>query len=88
MTENSLFLPRYQTSAVTLVLQAFQLGHGEEVSVETAIRNVFSKFIFCNLIFAVSCAPQVYIHCKLVAWDPDALDETNKACHYKKESMR
>nr|XP_040027237.1 zona pellucida sperm-binding protein 3-like [Gasterosteus aculeatus aculeatus] len=60
MTENSLFLPRYQTSAVTLVLQAFQLGHGEEV----------------------------YIHCKLVAWDPDALDETNKACHYKKESMR
>ncbi|KAM8851395.1 zona pellucida glycoprotein 3f, tandem duplicate 2 isoform 2-T4 [Spinachia spinachia] len=60
LTENAQFLPRYQSSAVVLLLQAFQLGVGEEV----------------------------YIHCKLVAWDPEALDETKKACHYKKESMR
>uniref|UniRef100_A0A8C2Z3T0 ZP domain-containing protein n=1 Tax=Cyclopterus lumpus TaxID=8103 RepID=A0A8C2Z3T0_CYCLU len=55
---NSMFLPRYQSSAVTLYLQAFQLGFGEEV----------------------------YIHCKLVAWDPEVFDEGKKACHYKKES--
>lgn len=32
--------------------------------------------------------PQVYIHCKLVAWDPDGLNENKKACHYVKESGR
>ncbi|XP_075954527.1 zona pellucida sperm-binding protein 3-like [Anarhichas minor] len=55
---NSKFLPRYQSSALTLLLQAFQLRFGNEV----------------------------YIHCKLIAWDPDVLDAGKKACHYKKES--
>ncbi|XP_077413297.1 zona pellucida sperm-binding protein 3-like [Vanacampus margaritifer] len=31
---------------------------------------------------------KVYIHCKLVAWDPDVLDETKKACQYSKENGR
>nr|XP_020460200.1 uncharacterized protein LOC109962653 [Monopterus albus] len=29
---------------------------------------------------------EVYIHCKLVAWNPDALDESKKVCHYVKET--
>ncbi|XP_054452303.1 zona pellucida sperm-binding protein 3-like [Anoplopoma fimbria] len=28
---------------------------------------------------------EVFIHCKLVAWDPNGLDNTKKACHYVKE---
>ncbi|XP_056453011.1 zona pellucida sperm-binding protein 3-like isoform X1 [Gadus chalcogrammus] len=30
--------------------------------------------------------PQVYINCKLVAWDPEALSEERKACNYVKET--
>jgi hypothetical protein len=32
--------------------------------------------------------PQVYINCKLVAWDPEALSEERKACNYVKETGR
>lgn len=31
-----------------------------------------------------SSPQQVFIHCKLVAWDPTGLDKTKKACHYDK----
>ncbi|XP_028283705.1 uncharacterized protein LOC114450014 [Parambassis ranga] len=31
---------------------------------------------------------EMYIHCKLVVWDPEGLDETKKACHYVKENER
>ncbi|XP_028987880.1 zona pellucida glycoprotein 3f, tandem duplicate 2 [Betta splendens] len=31
---------------------------------------------------------KVYIHCKLVAWDPEDFNESKKACHYVKESRR
>ncbi|XP_023277621.1 uncharacterized protein LOC111666511 [Seriola lalandi dorsalis] len=55
---NSMFLPRYHSSAIILYLQSFKYGLGEEV----------------------------YIHCKLVAWDPEVLDESKKACHYVKEN--
>ncbi|XP_076018232.1 zona pellucida sperm-binding protein 3-like [Genypterus blacodes] len=55
---NSRFLPRYHTSALTVYLQSFKFGLGEEV----------------------------YIHCKLVAWDPEVLTENRKACHYLKEN--
>ncbi|XP_040911278.1 zona pellucida glycoprotein 3f, tandem duplicate 2 [Toxotes jaculatrix] len=57
---NSVFLPRYHSSALILYLQSFKFGLGEEV----------------------------YVHCKLVAWDPEVLDETKKACHYVKENGR
>ncbi|KAM6918255.1 zona pellucida glycoprotein 3f, tandem duplicate 2 [Xenentodon cancila] len=52
---NSMFLPRYHSSAIILYLQSFTFGIGGEV----------------------------YIHCNLVVWDQDALDETKKACHVK-----
>ncbi|KAL3054744.1 hypothetical protein OYC64_017639 [Pagothenia borchgrevinki] len=57
---NSRFLPRYHSSAITLYLQSFKFGLGEEV----------------------------YIHCKLLAWDPEVLSESKKACHYVKENDR
>uniref|UniRef100_UPI0037E96DC7 zona pellucida sperm-binding protein 3-like n=1 Tax=Semicossyphus pulcher TaxID=241346 RepID=UPI0037E96DC7 len=60
MTGNSVFLPRYHSSAVILYLQSFKFGPGEEV----------------------------YIHCKLVAWDPQVLDESKKTCHYVQQNMR
>ncbi|KAK1898747.1 Zona pellucida sperm-binding protein 3 [Dissostichus eleginoides] len=31
---------------------------------------------------------EVYIHCKLLAWDPEVLSESKKACHYVKENER
>ncbi|KAK5935773.1 hypothetical protein CgunFtcFv8_021106 [Champsocephalus gunnari] len=57
---NSRFLQRYHSSAITLYLQSFKFGLGEEV----------------------------YIHCKLLAWDPEVLSESKKACHYVKENER
>ncbi|KAI4796144.1 hypothetical protein KUCAC02_029420 [Chaenocephalus aceratus] len=33
-------------------------------------------------------ARRVYIHCKLLAWDPEVLSESKKACHYVKENER
>ncbi|XP_071368783.1 zona pellucida sperm-binding protein 3-like [Centroberyx affinis] len=38
--------------------------------------------------FKFHLGEEVYIHCKLVAWDPDVLDQSKKACHYVKESGR
>ncbi|XP_051257671.1 zona pellucida sperm-binding protein 3-like [Dicentrarchus labrax] len=35
--------------------------------------------------FRFGLGEEVFIHCKLVAWDPIGLDNTNKACHYNKE---
>ncbi|KAM6989366.1 zona pellucida glycoprotein 3f, tandem duplicate 2 isoform 2-T2 [Tautogolabrus adspersus] len=60
MVGNSVFLPRYHSSALILYLQSFKFGLGQEV----------------------------YIHCKLVAWDPQVLDESKKACQYVKQDMR
>ncbi|XP_074506436.1 zona pellucida sperm-binding protein 3-like isoform X1 [Sebastes fasciatus] len=57
---NSVFLPRYHSSALILHLQSFKFGLGEEV----------------------------YIHCKLVAWDPEDVDQSKKTCHYIKENER
>ncbi|XP_032388313.1 zona pellucida sperm-binding protein 3 [Etheostoma spectabile] len=60
MKTNSVFLPRYHSSALILSLQSFKFGLGKEV----------------------------YIHCKLVAWDPEVFDESKKACQYVKENRR
>ncbi|XP_036375381.1 zona pellucida sperm-binding protein 3-like [Megalops cyprinoides] len=35
--------------------------------------------------FKFALGEDVYIHCKLVAWDPQSLDSSKKACHYSKE---
>ncbi|XP_040027230.2 zona pellucida sperm-binding protein 3 [Gasterosteus aculeatus] len=35
--------------------------------------------------FRFGLGQEVFIHCKLVAWDPNGLDSTKKACHYVKE---
>ncbi|XP_033837829.1 zona pellucida glycoprotein 3f, tandem duplicate 2 [Periophthalmus magnuspinnatus] len=36
--------------------------------------------------FRFGLGKELYIHCKLVVWDPDHLDRTKKACHYSKKS--
>ncbi|XP_068196774.1 zona pellucida glycoprotein 3f, tandem duplicate 2 [Antennarius striatus] len=38
--------------------------------------------------FKFPLGDEVYIHCKLVAWDPGALHEGRKVCHYLKEAGR
>ncbi|KAK7945135.1 hypothetical protein WMY93_000863 [Mugilogobius chulae] len=38
--------------------------------------------------FRFGLGQEVYIHCKLVAWDPDLLDTTKKACYYSKTKER
>uniref|UniRef100_A0A8C2Z3V2 Zona pellucida glycoprotein 3f, tandem duplicate 1 n=1 Tax=Cyclopterus lumpus TaxID=8103 RepID=A0A8C2Z3V2_CYCLU len=35
--------------------------------------------------FRFGLGEEVFIHCKLMAWDPNSLDNTKKACHYVKE---
>uniref|UniRef100_UPI003AAE17BA zona pellucida sperm-binding protein 3-like n=1 Tax=Centroberyx gerrardi TaxID=166262 RepID=UPI003AAE17BA len=35
--------------------------------------------------FKFALGEEVFIHCKLVAWDPSGLDNSKKACHYVKE---
>ncbi|KAJ8387636.1 hypothetical protein AAFF_G00151860 [Aldrovandia affinis] len=35
--------------------------------------------------FRFGLGKEVYLHCKLVAWDPQSLDKGKKACHYNKE---
>ncbi|KAI7809410.1 putative protein with a zona pellucida-like domain [Triplophysa rosa] len=34
--------------------------------------------------FRFAVGEEVYIHCKLIAWDPDDLNESRKACNYNK----
>lgn len=34
------------------------------------------------------CAAQIYIHCNLLAWDPEVLNEDKKACNYVKQTRR
>lgn len=49
----------------------------------------FSVRLGCFHTVALDCSlisPQVYIHCKLVAWDPEVFDIEKKACHYIKET--
>ncbi|CAB1326534.1 unnamed protein product, partial [Coregonus sp. 'balchen'] len=36
--------------------------------------------------FKFALGEEIYIHCKLVAWDPEVLDKEKKACHYIKET--
>lgn len=38
--------------------------------------------------FQFGLGQEVYIHCKLVAWDPDHIDVTKKACYYSKAHER
>ncbi|XP_059200634.1 zona pellucida sperm-binding protein 3-like [Centropristis striata] len=35
--------------------------------------------------FRFALGEELFIHCKLVAWDPSGLDNTKKACHYVKD---
>lgn len=84
MRGNSIFLPRYHSSALILYLQAFKFPLGEAVSLTVVAKGLFSTQQF----FAVFYAPQVYIHCNLVAWDPNDLSESKKTCNYVKETGR
>ncbi|KAI4830205.1 hypothetical protein KUCAC02_001855 [Chaenocephalus aceratus] len=34
--------------------------------------------------FKFAMGEEVFIHCKLLAWDPNGLDSTKKACHFVK----
>ncbi|XP_054479090.1 zona pellucida glycoprotein 3f, tandem duplicate 2 isoform X2 [Anoplopoma fimbria] len=50
-------------------------------------RSQSSAVILMLQSFKFSLGEEVYIHCKLVAWDPEVFDESKKTCHYKKESL-
>lgn len=79
---DSRFLPRYHSSAIVLHLQTFKFAPGEEVSgaLVVGISGVLGKLVSTASPF--SSLLQVYIHCKLVAWDPELLNEGKKACNY------
>lgn len=92
----SKFEPRQKSSELHLSLQAFRFAHGGEVRWPRSIKvassfldvglyfeNLFANTGNCYTLLLVS--QQVFIHCKLVAWDPAGLDNTKKACHYDKE---
>ncbi|CAL9689101.1 unnamed protein product [Knipowitschia caucasica] len=47
-----------------------------------------SSIILYLQAFRFGLGQEVYIHCKLVAWDPDSFDQTKKTCHYSKKNER
>ncbi|KAM9501486.1 zona pellucida sperm-binding protein 3-like [Clarias gariepinus] len=49
-------------------------------------RNQSSTLVLQLQTFRFMAEKEVYIHCKLVAWDPDDLNEENKACNYNKST--
>ncbi|XP_070830811.1 zona pellucida sperm-binding protein 3-like [Chaetodon trifascialis] len=44
-----------------------------------------SEILLSLQAFRFALGEEVFIHCKLVAWDPTGLDNAHKACHYDKE---
>ncbi|KAL4657201.1 zona pellucida sperm-binding protein 3-like [Arapaima gigas] len=81
---SSTFLPRDKKSEIILSLQAFKFGAGEDVSL---VSQLLTGFVHVNSLkpHTVLVPLQVYIHCKMTAWDPEMLDENRKACNYIKE---
>ncbi|XP_044224925.1 zona pellucida sperm-binding protein 3-like [Thunnus albacares] len=49
------------------------------------VRQKSSEIHLSLQAFRFALGEEVFIHCKLVAWDPSGLDNTKKACHYVKE---
>ncbi|XP_077471719.1 zona pellucida sperm-binding protein 3-like [Stigmatopora argus] len=47
-------------------------------------REISSEMRLSLQAFRFALEEEVYIHCKLVAWDPSGIDTTKKACHFIK----
>ncbi|XP_029930162.1 uncharacterized protein LOC115375041 [Myripristis murdjan] len=62
------------------------LSDGKKANSRFLPRYHSSAIILYLQSFKFGLGEEVYIHCKLVAWDPDGLNENKKACHYVKES--
>lgn len=76
----SRFEERQNSSDLKLSLQAFKFDDGEEVSETDSI-----AFLLCVCVVQFSCSLsqyQVFIRCKLLAWNPDDMGNTKKACNY------
>ncbi|XP_042574627.1 zona pellucida sperm-binding protein 3-like [Cyprinus carpio] len=57
-----------------------------KTSFSTFLPRHHSSSIILNLqAFRFAVGQEVYIHCKLIAWDPDNLNEAKKACNYNKD---
>ncbi|XP_075876688.1 zona pellucida sperm-binding protein 3-like [Nelusetta ayraudi] len=50
--------------------------------------NSTSEMILSVHPFNLPAGVEVYIHCNLLAWDPETLDESKKACNYDQENGR
>ncbi|XP_068196775.1 zona pellucida sperm-binding protein 3-like [Antennarius striatus] len=48
-------------------------------------RLKFSEIHLLLQAFRFAEGEEVFLHCRLVAWDPDSLDHTRKACHYDQQ---
>ncbi|XP_030630495.1 zona pellucida glycoprotein 3f, tandem duplicate 2 [Chanos chanos] len=48
-------------------------------------RTDSSSILLLLQTFRFAVGEDVFIHCKLLAWDPKDLNESKKACHYNKE---
>ncbi|XP_056097131.1 zona pellucida glycoprotein 3f, tandem duplicate 2 [Rhinichthys klamathensis goyatoka] len=54
-------------------------------SLSTFLPRSHSSSILLHLqAFKFAVEQEVYIHCKLIAWDPDNLNDVKKACNYNK----
>ncbi|KAM3603963.1 uncharacterized protein V6R79_004626 [Siganus canaliculatus] len=51
-------------------------------------RQIPSEIHLSLQAFRFALGEEVFIHCKLVAWDPAGLDNTKKACHYKEHGYK
>lgn len=77
----SRFEERQNSSELKLSLQAFKFDDGEEVS-KTHSSGAFFFLRVMHFSCNFSSQYQVFIRCKLVAWNPDDLGNTKKACNY------
>ncbi|XP_041805634.1 uncharacterized protein LOC121615366 [Chelmon rostratus] len=48
-------------------------------------RSKSSEILLSLQAFRFALGEEVFIHCKLVAWDPIGLDHAHKACHYDQQ---
>jgi len=57
------------------------------MQVSVSVSVFVSVSVSVSLIFLLP-HPQVYLHCRLVAWDPSDLSGSNKACQYDRKNSR
>uniref|UniRef100_A0A8C7VMS2 ZP domain-containing protein n=1 Tax=Oncorhynchus mykiss TaxID=8022 RepID=A0A8C7VMS2_ONCMY len=77
--------PELQSASLVYPITKGCLADGKTGNSRFLPRYHSSAILLYLQSFKFALGEEVYIHCKLVAWDPEVFD-TEKACHYIKET--